>query len=270
MTAIEKLSSRTQKGYHICVGLDTDINKIPAHFDKTIDSIFEFNKDIIDATKHSAAAYKLNLAFYECHGIEGMQVLERTMEYLPDDILIIGDAKRGDIGNTSKMYAESLFGQFKFDASTLNPYMGHDSVSPFLDFTDKLNFILALTSNKSAAEIEKQELKSGSYVYQQVIEKVHEWNVDKNCGIVFGATNSDELKENMDLIGDLPVLLPGVGAQGGSLEDVVNNFKHYSRSNYIINVSRGLIYIDDSESFKSKVSEKINQLNEDVGAILAL
>jgi orotidine-5'-phosphate decarboxylase len=267
MTAIDKLTTRTTKGYHICVGLDTDVNKLPLHFEKSTRSIFEFNKKIIDATIDSAAAYKLNLAFYESHGIEGLEVLKKTIEYLPEDILIIGDAKRGDIGNTSKMYAESLFGHLKFDASTLNPYMGHDSVSPFLEYESKLNFILALTSNKSAVEIEKQQLSNGQFVYQKVIEKVHEWNIDKNCGIVFGATNMEELKANMDNIGDLPVLLPGVGAQGGSLKEVVNIFSQYSKINFLVNVSRGLLYVDNSESFSNKVSEAINQMNNEVRSI---
>lgn len=270
MTAIDKLTARNQQGYHICVGLDTDINKLPLHFEKSTESIFEFNKNIIDATKDSAAAYKLNLAFYESHGIKGLEVLEKTIEYLPEDILIIGDAKRGDIGNTSKMYAESLFGHFNFDASTLNPYMGHDSVSPFLEYRNKLNFILALTSNKSAVEIEKLQLSSGQFVYQKVIEKVHEWNIEKNCGIVFGATNSEELQVNMQNIGALPVLLPGVGAQGGSLEDVVKTFRQYSKINFLVNVSRGLLYIDNTESFTEKVSEAINKMNDVVSSISTL
>ena len=267
MTAIEKLAARTEQGYHICVGLDTDINKLPIHFEKSTDAIFDFNKYIIDATIDSAAAYKLNMAFYESHGIKGLEVLENTIEYLPEDILIIGDAKRGDIGNTSKMYAESLFGHFNFDASTLNPYMGHDSVSPFLDYKNKLNFILALTSNKSAVEIEKQQLLSGQFVYQKVIEKVHNWNIEKNCGIVFGATNMEELQGNMENIGDLPILLPGVGAQGGSLKDVVKIFRQYSKTNFLVNVSRGLLYIDDSESFTDKVSAAINEMNNEVRSI---
>lgn len=266
MTAIDKLTSKTQQGYHICVGLDTDINKLPLHFKKTTESLFEFNKNIIDATNDSAAAYKLNLAFYESHGIEGLEVMKKTIEYLPEDILIIGDAKRGDIGNTSKMYAESLFGHFNFDASTLNPYMGHDSVSPFLDYENKLNFILALTSNKSAIEIEKQQLSSGQFVYQKVIEKVHEWNIENNCGIVFGATNMEELQTNMNNIGDLPVLLPGVGAQGGSLKEVVKIFRQYSKTNFLVNVSRGLLYVDNSVSFTDKVSAAISQLNNEVSS----
>jgi len=267
MTANDKLAGRTQKGLHICVGLDTDINKLPHHFDKSAESIFEFNKNIVDATIDSAAAYKLNLAFYEIHGIKGLEVMKKTIDYIPEDILIIGDAKRGDIGNTSKMYAESLYGHFNFDASTLNPYMGHDSVSPFLEYENKLNFILALTSNKSADEIEKQELSNGQFVYQKVIEKVHEWNIEKNCGIVFGATNSEELQANMENIGSLPVLLPGVGAQGGSLAEVVKIFRKYTKTNFLVNVSRGLLYIDNTESFTEKVSAAINQLNHEVSRI---
>ncbi len=270
MTAIEKLSQRTSEGFNICVGLDTDLDKIPGHFEKNIESIISFNREIIDATKDSAAAYKLNLAFYECHGISGLETMKSTIEYIPEDILIIGDAKRGDIGNTSKMYAESLFKHFRFDASTLNPYMGYDSVSPFLNYEDKLNFILTLTSNKSAYEIEKQQLSDGTFVYQKVLEKVHDWNVNKNCGIVFGATNSEELRSNMDNIGSLPVLLPGVGAQGGSLDDVVQTFMEREKSDYLINISRGLLYLDDSESFAEKVHTAIVQINQEVNQIRSL
>jgi orotidine-5'-phosphate decarboxylase len=270
MTASEKLGQRTDQGYNICVGLDTDINKLPDHFEKKPESLYLFNKDIIDATKDSAAAYKLNLAFYECHGTDGLEVMKKTIGHIPENILIIGDAKRGDIGNTSKMYADSLFDHFRFDASTLNPYMGYDSVSPFLAYENKINFILTLTSNKSAYEFEKQQLSEGMYLYQKVIEKVHDWNINKNCGIVFGATNSEELEENMDNIGDLPVLLPGVGAQGGSLDDVVRTFKLRSKSNYLINISRGLLYLDSSKSFTQKVKTAIDQINEEVNRIRAI
>lgn len=268
MTSQEKLNNRTSKGLHICVGLDTDINKIPGYLKKYDNPVYEFNKIIIENTHQTAAAYKINFAFYERDGLEGLKNLEQTVKLIPEDVLTIGDAKRGDIGNTSQMYAKSLFEHFNLDASTLNPYMGIDSVSPFLEYGNKINFILALTSNKSAFDFEKLKIEDGDYLYQKVIKKVHEWNTKNNCGIVFGATNSQELLNNMDLIQKLYVLLPGVGAQGGSLEDVVKVFKNVGSKNFIINVSRALLYADNSASFGDKAKSLLDDYNSQVAAIL--
>jgi len=261
MRAQEKLNLRLQKNFHICVGLDTDINKVPDYIKKSKNPVVEFNKIVIENTYENAAAFKINFAFYEKDGLRGIENLISTIELIPNDILIIGDAKRGDIGNTSMMYAESIFNFFKCDAVTLHPYMGFDSLEPFLQFKDKLNFILVLTSNKGAEDFEKLKLNDGKLVFQKVIEKVKEWNQNKNCGIVFGATNSKELEENINLIEDLPVLLPGVGAQGGSLEDVVKIFNTASNKNYLINVSRSLIYCDNSDSFPITVKKEIEKMN---------
>lgn len=268
MTAQEKLNIRTSKGYHICVGLDTDINKIPDYLKESENPVYEFNKIIIESTKDTAAAYKINFAFYERDGLEGLRNLEQTVKLIPDEVLIIGDAKRGDIGNTSQMYAKSLFDHFNMDASTLNPYMGIDSVAPFLEYENKINFILALTSNKSSFDFEKQKIEDGDFLYQKVIKKVHEWNAKNNCGIVFGATNSHELSDNMELIKQLYVLLPGVGAQGGSLEEVVKAFKNNNSKNFIINVSRALLYADNSHEFGEKAREVLENYNSQVAAIL--
>lgn len=261
MTALEKMEKRIEKGFHICVGLDTDIKKIPEYLRNSGNPALEFNKIIIEYTKDIAASYKLNLAFYEADGIAGLRNLEETLKLIPGEILTIGDAKRGDIGNTSEMYAHSLFNHFGFDASTLNPYMGIDSVKPFLDFRDKLNFVLALTSNKSNSDFEKLKLENGKFVFQEVIEKIVSWNADKNCGLVFGATNSAELEENVSSFKNLPVLLPGVGTQGGSLEDVVRIFKQGQNNSYIINVSRGIIYADNSNNFGIVARDKLVNLN---------
>ncbi len=269
MKALEKLTKKFNDGLHICVGLDSDINKIPKHLQNFNDPVFEFNKEIINKTKSNAAAYKLNLAFYEKDGIEGLQTLEKTLAEIPSDVLTIGDAKRGDIGNTSKMYAQSLFDHFNFDASTLHPYMGKDSVQPFLDFEDRLNFILVLTSNPGNADFEKQKLNSGKFLFQEVLEKVHEWNSSNNCGIVFGATNPEELEENIPGFKNLPVLLPGVGSQGGSLEEVVKIFQSNHNNNYIINISRALIYEDSSESFAFTAFEKLKEYNSIIAKITA-
>lgn len=262
MTAQEKLKSRNDKGYHICVGLDTDIKKIPQHLLTLEDPVFEFNKALIENTKGTAASYKLNLAFYESEGVAGFSALEKTMELIPDDILVIGDAKRGDIGNTSRMYAKAMFDEFKFDSTTLHPYMGFDSIEPFLEYEDKINFVLALTSNSSSADFEKKKLSNGKYLFQEVISKCSYWNQNKNVGIVFGATNSDELKENVESFEELVVLLPGVGAQGGSLEDVVLTFSKANKNSYLINVSRALIYAGSDENFGEAAKKKLDEYNE--------
>ncbi|NLT51694.1 MAG: orotidine-5'-phosphate decarboxylase [Ignavibacteria bacterium] len=264
MKANQKLQNRIDKGYHICVGLDTDLNKLPENIKKTKNPLLEFNKRIIENTYDIAASYKLNLAFYEAEGIPGMECLQETLALIPTEILTIGDAKRGDIGNTSQMYAKSLFDHFGFDASTLNPYMGYDSVEPFLEYENKLNFILALTSNKSNKDIEKLVLHDGRFVFQKVIEKVKYWNKQKNCGLVFGATNSSELEENVNSFGKMPVLLPGVGAQGGSLEEVVKIFNRSENNSFIINVSRGIIYADSTEQFGKTARKKLVELNNEI------
>jgi len=268
MTSQEKLSAKISKGLHICVGLDTDVNKIPKYLLKYENPVLEFNKIIIENTSGSALSYKINFAFYERDGLEGLKNLERTASLIPDDVLIIGDAKRGDIGNTSEMYAEAMFKHFSMDASTLNPYMGIDSVEPFLKYEDKINFILALTSNKSAVDFEKQKLENGDFLFQKVIKKVHEWNTNNNCGIVFGATNSQELVDNLELIKQIPVLLPGVGAQGGSLEEVVSAFKNAGSRNFIINVSRALLYADDTENFGEAARSVLENYNSQIASIL--
>ena len=268
MTAQEKLIARNNERKFICVGLDSDINKIPAHLLSSENPILEFNKAIIGNTSEYAAAYKLNFAFYEKEGAKGFENILKTISFIPKNILIIADAKRGDIGNTSQMYADAVYDHFNFDALTIHPYMGRDSVIPFLARQDKLNLVLALTSNPGAADFEKLQLNDGTYLFQKVIAKVKEWNMNGNCGIVFGATKSSELYENMDLISNLPVLLPGVGAQGGSLEDVVNAFKSKNRKNYLINSSRGIIYKDNTASYAIEAKKEILKLNEKIENIL--
>ena len=261
MNSIEKISNRLEKGYHICVGLDSDVNKIPKFLRDSDDAILKFNKAIIENTSDIAAAFKINFAFYEKEGAKGMELLSRTLELIPDDVLVIGDAKRGDIGNTSLMYAQSMFEHYNLDASTLSPYMGYDSLAPFIDYSENIHFVLALTSNAGSHDFEKLDLVSGKKVYQEVISKVSEWNKSNNLGIVFGATNLDELKENIQNFGKLFILLPGVGAQGGDLEGIVKAFKDNSNNNYIINVSRALIYADGTEKFAEvsrRVLEKYN------------
>jgi orotidine-5'-phosphate decarboxylase len=262
MKAIEKLNSANNSGKYICIGLDTDPKKLPHHLSSVKKPAVEFNKKIIEATKNSAAAYKLNLAFYESEGITGLENLEETLSFIPENILTIADGKRGDIGNTSNLYARSIFEHFKFDAATLNPYMGRDSLEPFLSYSDKFNFILALTSNPGSADIQKLQLKSGEFLYQDVIKKIHSWNKNLNCGIVFGATNLTELKENIALISDLPLLIPGVGAQGGSLEDVTSLLFSQKKYSFLINVSRGIIQKSLDEDFAEAAKYELHKLNQ--------
>lgn len=270
MTAQEKLYEKTSAGFHICVGLDSDIKKIPKHLLNHSNPILEFNKIIIENTFEEAAAYKINFAFYEKDGSHGFETLNKTLEFIPKDILTIADAKRGDIGNSSQMYANSIFDHFLFDAVTLNPYMGFDSLNPFLEYKDKLNFILALTSNRGSEDFEKQKLESGKFLYQHVIEKVNEWNKAKNCGIVFGATNIHELSANIGSFGNLAVLLPGVGSQGGSLEEVAKIFSAKGNMNFLINISRALIYADISENFELKVLQTIREYNSVLHSIIKI
>ncbi|HEX9252284.1 MAG TPA: orotidine-5'-phosphate decarboxylase [Ignavibacteriaceae bacterium] len=262
MKSQEKILNKNAEGKFICVGLDTDVNKIPGFLQNDSDGVFKFNQAIIQATKDFTAAYKINFAFYERLGTKGIAELEKTRELIPDDILSIADAKRGDIGNTSEMYAKSVYEHFKFDAVTLHPYMGKDSLTPFLDFYDKMNYVLVLTSNPGANDFEKLELIDGSLLYQNILKSVNEWNVKENCGIVFGATKLDELKNNINNFGNLSVLLPGVGAQGGSLEDVSKVFKESKRKNYLVNVSRGIIYKSGKEDFAEAARDEIISLNK--------
>jgi len=264
MKATEKLQAKFSEGKHICVGLDTDVNKIPEFMRGSSDAVFEFNKAIIEATVDEAASYKINLAFYESEGIAGLELMEKTIDLIPEEIAVIGDAKRGDIGNTSRMYAQSLFDHFKFDCSTLHGYMGKDSLEPFFEYEDKLHFVLCLTSNPGAADFEKMKLENGNYVYQEVLSRVKEWNTRNNLGIVFGATNDAELRENVANFEDLIVLLPGIGAQKGNLDEVVNSFKEYNNNNYLINMSRGIIYAGSGEDFALKARDVLTSYNSKI------
>ncbi len=262
MTAQEKLNYAFKENKHICVGLDIDEQKIPDYIKKEKNYLLTFNKIIIDNTYNHAAAYKLNFAFYERMGAKGLELLQETINYIPKDILTIGDAKRGDIGNTSEMYAKAIFDELLFDSATLNPYMGIDSIEPFLHYTDKISFILVLTSNKSAIDFEKIKTEDGEYLYQKVLSKVNNWNKNNNCGIVFGATNLDELISNIKRFNNLYVLLPGVGAQGGSLEQVTKLFRENSYQNYLVNISRALIYCDNTPNFHNSIKELILNYNK--------
>ena len=243
----------------LCIGLDTDIEKIPKHFLTTSDPVFEFNKAIIDATSDLCVAYKPNLAFYESLGPKGWQSLEKTMEYIPKNIFTIADAKRGDIGNTSRMYAKTFFEYFDFDAVTVAPYMGADSVTPFLEFENKWVILLGLTSNIGSDDFQQISDNQGSKLYETVIKKAQEWGNPENLMYVIGATHPESFAAIRALAKDYFFLVPGVGAQGGDLDAVVT----YGRNEdlgLLVNSSRDIIYASSGEDFQVTVRDKTTQI----------
>ena len=264
MKASEKLDLQFANKRHICVGLDTDPAKIPGHLRGEKDALYLFNREIVEATIGSAAAYKLNFAFYECHGASGVDVMTRTVDLirrLDETVPVIGDAKRGDIGNTSKMYAEAIFNIHMFDCSTLAPYMGKDSLDPFFEFTDRVNFVLVLTSNQGSNDFEKLSLASGTPLYREVLRKLKSWYPAENLGMVFGATNQTDLENEIDELRDNFILLPGVGAQGGSASAISDVFKAAGHGRYLINSSRNIIYASSGRDFAEAAARELDSLN---------
>jgi orotidine-5'-phosphate decarboxylase len=249
MKFIEKLKNVSHKNNSLlCVGLDTELEKIPKYLLQEKDPIFSFNQKIIDSTSDLVCAYKPNLAFYEAYGIKGLEALKKTCKYIPKEIPIILDAKRGDIGNTSKMYAKAIFDEFKADGVTLNPYLGEDSLAPFLEYEDKCSFILCLTSNAGAKDFQLQ-IVEGKPLYKIVAEKVKNWNKKGNCGLVVGATYPEQLKQIREIAEDFPILIPGVGAQKGDAELTVKYGTDKNGELAIINSSRGIIYASSDKDF---------------------
>lgn len=242
----KKLKAKHQKVHNfICVGLDPDIDKFPECIPKTVQGIEEFLSQKIEETQETCIAYKPNISFFEAHGIEGLRVLENICKKIPSDTPIIIDAKRGDIGNTSKMQARFIFDYFGADATTLHPYMGHDSLSPFFDYKDRYNFILALTSNPGAADFEKQMLEDGTPIYKQVAKKAAEWHQDtQNIGLVVGATQTEAKAIRADNP-ELLFLMPGVGAQGANYDDTVKGNLNEDGL-VLINISRAILYPQSS------------------------
>jgi len=226
----------------LCVGLDSDAGKIPQVFSGYQNPVLEFNRSIIRATSDVAIAYKLNTAFYEARGIAGLQDMEQTLRLIPDACMTIADAKRADIGNTSKMYAQAFFDHWSFDALTVAPYMGFDSLEPFFAYEEKLIFVLCLTSNDGSADFEEREMADGMPLYHSVLGKVASWSRNGNGGVVVGATKSALLGEIRRDAPGLFLLIPGVGVQGGSLQEAVSLGVDGNRQSAVINVSRALIY----------------------------
>ena len=270
MTKQELIDNIRRKKSFLCVGLDTDVNKIPEHlFDETDDAIFEFNKRIIDATADLCVAYKPNLAFYESIGLEGWDILERTVEYIhtnyPDQF-IIADAKRGDIGNTSAMYARTFFGNMDFDAVTVAPYMGEDSVSPFLTYENKWAIVLALTSNKGAFDFQFIE-QDGEKLFEKVLKTSKTWGSDENMMYVVGATKAEMLSDIRKIIPTHFLLVPGVGAKGGSLQEVAK-YGLTDECGLLVNSSRQIIYASSEADFAEKAREEAQKVQQEMADIL--
>jgi orotidine-5'-phosphate decarboxylase len=255
----------------LCVGLDTDIKKIPQHLMETSDPIFTFNKEIIDSTAEFSVAYKPNLAFYESLGSKGWESLEKTVMYLKSKhpkIFIIADAKRGDIGNTSSLYARAFFEKLNFDAVTVAPYMGEDSVKPFMKYKNKWIILLALTSNKGALDFQfLKDEKSGDLLFESVLKTSQTWGTIENMMYVVGATKAEKLKEIRQIIPDHFLLVPGVGAQGGSLQEVAYNGFN-SQCGLLINSSRGIIYASSDSDFASKARIAAQQVQQEMEVLL--
>jgi orotidine-5'-phosphate decarboxylase len=256
-----------EKKSFLCVGLDPDLTKIPKFLLEYDDPIFEFNKRIIDATKEYCVAYKPNSAFYECLGSKGWDSLKKTVEYMPDDVFKIADAKRGDIGNTSAKYAETFFKHMNFDAVTVAPYMGIDSVSPFLAYEDKWVIILALTSNKGALDFQFTTDLHGEKLFEKVIKKSSEWGGDDQLMYVVGATRDEAIKEVREVSPNHFFLVPGVGAQGGSLTAVAD-YGWNAQCGLLVNSSRGIIYAGNDEDFAEKAKSAAVELQLEMAKII--
>ena len=269
MEVLEIVNQIKSKRSFLCVGLDVDLDKIPKFLLDKDNPIFEFNKSIIDSTHMHCIAYKLNIAFYEAYGIKGWKALEKTINYINNnypEIFTIADAKRGDIGNTSKMYAKSFFEQLNFDSITVNPYMGRDSVEPFLEYKDKNTIILGLTSNEGSKDLQLIP-SANEYVFMDLIKSSKTWNNSKNLMYVIGATKTEYLEEIRKIIPDNFLLIPGVGAQGGNLKEVCK--KTITQNvGIIINSSRGIIYSGNDENFDQAAAKQAINLKNQMEEIL--
>jgi orotidine-5'-phosphate decarboxylase len=262
MQRSELISEIKKKRSFLCVGLDTDLNKIPEHLKDKPNAVLAFNKAIVDATKDYCVSYKINTAFYEAMGVKGWEALEETVHYIPSTHFKIADAKRGDIGNTSSQYAKAFFEALPFDAVTVAPYMGEDSVRPFLEYEGKWAIVLGLTSNKGAADFELKQLLSANgeahlraeYLYERVLRTVSNWGNPSNLMFVVGATQAEEFVSIRSIIPDHFLLVPGVGAQGGSLQEISEKAMNHD-CGLLVNASRAVIYASSGEDFAEQATE---------------
>lgn len=259
-----ELAQSRRKRTPLCIGLDTVFENMPMHLQaKSLgDGIVEFNKRIIDATHEITAAYKINLAFYEQYGLEGWKAFEKTLDAIPSDCITIADAKRGDIGNTSKAYAKAFFERYNCDAITVAPYMGQDSVAPFLEYTDRMTFVLALTSNAGSHDFQRLQV-GNKPLYRTVVQTSLAWSPvgANNCGFVVGATHPQELAELRTVIPDIMLLIPGIGAQGG---DIAATMQANAGGPALVNVSRGIIYASNDADFAQAAYMAATRFNDDV------
>ncbi len=270
MNQEQLLRNIVAKRSFLCVGLDTEIEKIPVFLLNSEDPVFEFNKRIIDATVSYAVAYKPNIAFYECNGVKGWISLKLTLDYIREkypDVFVIADAKRGDIGNTSKMYAKTFFENMSFDAVTVAPYMGEDSVTPFLAIRDKWVILLALTSNKGADDFQYHN-QDGFRLFEKVLTVSQKWGTTDNLMYVVGATRAEMLKEIRLIVPGHFLLVPGVGAQGGSLKEVAN-YGMTDKCGLLVNSSRGIIFADNTENFDVAAAAKAKEIQSEMEQYLS-
>jgi orotidine-5'-phosphate decarboxylase len=263
---LQKIQQRNRS--MICLGLDLDPKRMPADFGGSTKGMFEYAHKVIDATSDLVCAYKPNLAFFEQLGPQGLSLLKLILDRVPEYVPVILDAKRGDIGNTSAHYAKALFDYYGADWVTVNPYMGHDSLRPFLEYKDKGIFVLCLTSNAGAKDFQYLQV-NGKPLYMEVAEKVVSWNKDGNCGLVVGATHPEELVDIRAVSGDMPILIPGVGAQGGSLEEAVLGGTDNFRKPALINVARSVLYASSEADFAQRARQELLKLNDAVNKLRA-
>ncbi len=263
MTKAELIHQIKSKKSVLCVGLDTDINKLPNGIEKTLDGALEFNKQIIEATKEYAVSYKINTAFYEQYGSKGWDLMEATLDSIPKNCFSIADAKRGDIGNTSKMYAKAFFETMNFDSITVAPYMGEDSIKPFLEYENKWVICLALTSNQGSIDFQNLELNNHKKLYHEVLAKASSWGNENNMMFVTGATKAESLNEIRNIIPNYFLLVPGVGAQGGTVKDVCDNGFN-SEAGLLINASRSILYASKDEDFALKAAIEAKSLQTEM------
>lgn len=267
MTRSELIAQIRAKSSYLCVGLDTDMARLPAHLLREPDPVFAFNQQIIDATHDLCVAYKPNLAFYEAMGAKGWESLQKTMAYIPDTHFTIADAKRGDIGNTSRLYAQAFFGELGFDAVTVAPYMGIDSVQPFLEFEGKWVILLALTSNAGSQDFQLTQQDGGEPLFEKVMRRAQDWGSPANLMFVVGATHPEKFEEIRRIAPNHFLLVPGVGAQGGDLEQLTR-FGANEDVGLLVNSSRGILYAGSGADFAEKARASAQALQAEMASLL--
>jgi len=267
MTKQKLVEQIIAKQSYLCVGLDTDIEKLPAHLPKTKEGVIAFNKAIIDATAPYCVSYKINTAFYESQGVKGWEAMEETLAHIPSTHFTIADAKRGDIGNTSAQYAKTFFEVLPFDAITVAPYMGKDSIDPFLAYSDKCTIVLGLTSNEGSKNFEQQKLANGQLLYESVLEQVASWGSIDQLMFVVGATKAEDFTGIRKIIPNHFLLVPGVGAQGGSLSEVTKYGKN-NEVGLLVNASRAIIFASSGNDFAEKATNVASEYANEMKSLL--